>query len=164
MSCAKSWFVISNVKYPQMSVTGHMFQMIPSVFVFVVLPSTGADKRQAPTFVTVIQMWLTYLLLLLRGIHYSANHSLANVQYKCHDYIHIDHWWRDSVGKACSALRSVAMHWHWVCQVEMRGSVMRLVTKRAHSTLTAELKLRLLMRHTHMLIHTQALWKIYQNY
>lgn len=58
--------------------------------------STGAEE-QAPTCMTVIQTWLIYLLLLSRGIHYSANHSLANVQYKCHDrhyYIHIDHCWR----------------------------------------------------------------------
>lgn len=36
------------------------------------------------------------------------------IQYKCHDmyyYIHIDHWFRDSVGEACSVLQSSAFHW-----------------------------------------------------
>lgn len=48
---------------------------------------------------------LVDLFLLSRGIHYSANHSLANVQYTCHDryyYIHI-------VGKACSVLQCIAL-------------------------------------------------------
>lgn len=104
------------------------FTLMSSVCFFTVRPSTGAEKEQAPTCTTVIQTWLIYpfiyLLLLSRGIHYSANHSLANAQYKCHDryyYIHIDHWWRDSVGKVCSVLWCNALHWHsGVCQAEIK--------------------------------------------
>lgn len=120
---------------------------------FVVWPSTGADKKQAPTFVTVVQMWLIYLLLLSRGIHYSANRSLANVQYKCHDYVHIDHRWRDSVGKACSPLWSLALHWHWVCR---GGNEREVWWGRRKLIVTGDL----LMRHAHTHTHS---YRLYEN-
>lgn len=125
-------------------------------FFFVVWPSTGADKKQAPTFVTVVQMWLIYLLLLSRGIHYSANRSLANVQYKCHDYVHIDHRWRDSVGKACSPLGSIALtlsvsRWKW------EGSVMR--PKKAHCNRWTCTKT---INETHTHTHTHS-YRLYEN-
>lgn len=141
MLSAKSCFVICKVKYLQMSEhrqsinelwQATCFWLISSVL-FCSTAEHRSWKRTGPNMYDAIQTWLIYLfiylLLLSRGIHYSANHSLANVQYKCHDryyYIHIDHWWRDSVGKACSVLRSNALH--WVCRVEIKreGPMMKI--------------------------------------